>query len=259
MLPLAIANPFGGESWYVDDCASTMALAKELADRGSPSGSLVAAGRQTAGRGRVAGRSWRDEAGKSLLFTIMLRRGEFPEAGIALRAGLAVARAVEDAAGIRCELKWPNDLLAGGRKLAGILCEGDARSLRIGIGVNCLQESFPEEIARKAGSLLIASGRRVEPLDLLPLALARLMGALRDDRWRGAVEERLWLRGERLRFKIGDPGAADIVEGVLRGIGPAGELLIEGADGVRGFHSGEIIRDQEYPDEHRWTPRGRGE
>src|ERR1700731_1016213 len=106
--------------------ASTNAVAMEMARAGAPEGLVVVADHQTAGRGRL-GRSWESPPGASLLASILLRP-VLPPARLALCAG-AVALAAADACaaltGVEPRLKWPNDLVVGGRKLAGILAESD--------------------------------------------------------------------------------------------------------------------------------------
>jgi BirA family biotin operon repressor/biotin-[acetyl-CoA-carboxylase] ligase len=121
---------------------STNATAVELAEAGAPEWTMVAAGHQTAGRGRL-GRSWTDEPGAALMFSFVLRPALDPEdAGlIPLLAGAAMATAIADSAGIEVRCKWPNDLLLAGAKVGGILAESSFADGRItyaivGIGLN---------------------------------------------------------------------------------------------------------------------------
>ena len=239
--------------------------ARRLAAAGAPHGTVVVADVQEAGRGRVAGRVWADEAGKSLLCTTLLR---FPSLaamprGLTLRAGLAAARAVEDAAPAlagRVLVKWPNDLLvvndlsdaAGSsraRKLCGILCESDGKNVFVGVGINVGQTGFPEKLAAKATSIAMESGAEPNHPDrftVLVRLLARLKEALspaEDGRWKAEVEARLFLRGRRVRFMDGAADSGKTVEGVLSGIGDGGELLIkeDGQDGSCAFVAGELL------------------
>jgi BirA family biotin operon repressor/biotin-[acetyl-CoA-carboxylase] ligase len=121
---------------------STQAAALALAADGAPEWTLVAAGHQTAGRGRL-GRTWTDDPGRALMFSFVLRPELDPARGgvLSLLAGLAVAEACDEAAGVRAACKWPNDVLLGGRKAAGVLAESSLAAGRIehvvvGIGVN---------------------------------------------------------------------------------------------------------------------------
>ncbi len=193
---LRIVTPWEGAAVYLKEGThSTMDDALAFARAGSPAGTTVVAGLQEGGRGRAPGRVWVSAAWESLLATVVLRRaGSPPPSQLPLRAGLAVSLAVEEAAGITVAIKRPNDILWEGRKLAGILCESRGDILLVGIGVNCLQLSFPPEIAQSACSLRQACGREISPLELLPLLLARLKGSLEDPQWREKVSERLLKR-----------------------------------------------------------------
>ncbi len=176
-----------------EETRSTMEDAFELARSGGPSGSVAVAGYQSVGRGRVPGRTWVSAPWQSLLATIVLRTGDlpFPLSQLPLRVGVAAARAVEEAAGLDVRIKWPNDLMVGRRKLAGILCETRGDVALVGIGVNCTQESWPPELAQSACSIVQASGRSVD----LPSLLAILLRSVRD-----SLGDGLWL--EKLRRTI---------------------------------------------------------
>lgn len=237
-----LASPWPGASvTVVGRTGSTMDDCLELGLRGAPSGTAVVAGFQERGRGRAPGRQWLSPAGDGLLMTVLLRAGElaFPVSQLPLRAGLAVSRAIGDAVGTATDIRWPNDAILAGRKVAGILCEAHGDLVLAGIGINCLQRSFPREIAAAASSLLLATGRRVPPLELAPVVLARLREALVDDDWRAGVERRLAGRGERARV---DPvGAGTAVEGTVLGIDADGALLLrDDAGAIRRVAQGEI-------------------
>jgi BirA family biotin operon repressor/biotin-[acetyl-CoA-carboxylase] ligase len=122
--------------------ASTQVTAVELAEAGTPEWTLVAAGHQTGGRGRL-GRSWVDAPGAALLFSLVLRPDLDPDAGglLTLLAGTSMARACLELADQRTACKWPNDLLVAGRKAGGIIAESRIRAgafahVVLGIGVN---------------------------------------------------------------------------------------------------------------------------
>ena len=164
---------------------STNARARELATRGAPHGTLVTAAEQSAGRGRQ-GRTWSAPAGRALLCSIVIRD---PPRLLPLVAGVAVAEVV----GPDAQLKWPNDVLVGGRKVAGILVEArlQERWAVVGIGLNVAlgPEDFPPDLRDRAGTL----GR--EPSALEP-ALEALLRAL--ERWL-AAESGLVLDAVRAR------------------------------------------------------------
>jgi BirA family biotin operon repressor/biotin-[acetyl-CoA-carboxylase] ligase len=149
---------------------STQRLARDLARAGAPEGTAVVAERQTAGRGRL-GRQWHSPAGVNLYCSVILRPRLAPAAvpRLALVAGVAVAVAVEETAGRRPAIKWPNDVLLDGRKVAGVLTEMDAEVERvahviagIGVNLNAPRTAFPPDLRAKATSLRLATGRPVD-------------------------------------------------------------------------------------------------
>ncbi len=172
---------------------STMEDARQLARGGCPSGSAVLAAWQEKGRGRLPGRTWSSAPGESMLATVVLRRADMPfdVSELPLRAGVAAIRAVHDVSSLSVFIKWPNDLVCSGRKLAGLLCESGGDFALIGMGANCLQTAFPEDLATSACSILQASGRRVAPRDLLGAFLLRLREVMDDPAWASFLFSRL--------------------------------------------------------------------
>ena len=174
---------FGRPYRHLERCESTQ---RELAPD-APEGAVVSAEEQTAGRGRL-GRPWFAAPGTSLLFSINLRpaveTARLPELSVV--AGLACEEAIREVTGLLPAIKPPNDLLVGGRKLAGILAEArDERVvLGIGINVNVLAEDLPRDVDREPTSLLAELG---SPVDRAPLLAAILL----------ALERRYdaWVRG----------------------------------------------------------------
>jgi BirA family transcriptional regulator, biotin operon repressor / biotin---[acetyl-CoA-carboxylase] ligase len=187
-------------------CGSTNDLAAQLAREGAPHGTIVVAQEQTAGRGRQ-GRSWHSPRGDSLYLSLVLRPELSPRQvpPITLAAGLAVIDAV-NSAGVAASLKWPNDVLVGERKLAGILTEMSTRGDRVdhvivGIGVNLAGKRFPPELAGIATSIALVRGGAVDR----PAFERALLAGL--ERWLG-------------RFLVGGPAAiADAWTAVAR-LGP---------------------------------------
>jgi BirA family biotin operon repressor/biotin-[acetyl-CoA-carboxylase] ligase len=203
MKRLVIRNPWPGACVYFKKrTASTMEEARRLFDSDCPDGTVVLTDFQTLGRGRIAERRWIAEAGKNLLFTLVLRSesgregiGAAPQR-LPLIAGLALALSVEHLYGLSVQLKWPNDLLAGKKKLAGILCEalvqGDSLGVLVGIGLNCNQKTFPRELESKATSLALELGGQVSLPDLLEEVLRKLKTSLGDQDWHAKVVDRLY-------------------------------------------------------------------
>ncbi len=155
--------------------ASTNDVARDHARKGAKTGFLVAAARQTSGRGRL-GRSWESPAGCGLYVSIVLRpEMEMADAGqLTIITSLAVSDAVEAVAGMRPQIKWPNDLVLNGRKLAGVLIETEQKAGRlvfavIGIGLNVRHEAedFSPEVRELATSLYLATGRAYRRVDVL--------------------------------------------------------------------------------------------
>ena len=178
-----LVGRFGRALRCVAVTGSTHVDALAWAAAGAPCGAVVVADHQTAGRGRWD-RSWVDAPGSSLMFSVVLRPA-LARARLGLvpvAAGLAVALALEELAGLPVRLKWPNDVMSRGRKLAGILVEsrferGELQAAVCGIGVNLRQrpEDFPSEIAARATSVAV----EVEALSIgrVP-GRAELLGAI---------------------------------------------------------------------------------
>ena len=172
VLPL-LRGRFGREYAYVESTPSTQLLLEPDA----PEGAVAVAGEQTAGRGRL-GRRWLAPAGTSLLCSVQLRPEVSPErfpelTGVAARA---CAEAIAAMTGIQPTLKFPNDLLVDGRKVAGILAEAREGRVVLGVGinVNVAEGDLPTEVDRPATSLLVEIGREVDRAGLLVELLERL-------------------------------------------------------------------------------------
>jgi BirA family biotin operon repressor/biotin-[acetyl-CoA-carboxylase] ligase len=169
---------FGRPYRFVDRCASTQRLLDD-----APEGAVAVADEQTEGRGRL-GRTWTAPAGTSLLFSIVLvpavSADRLPE--LSLVAGAAVAEAIARETGLRATVKHPNDVLVGGRKVAGILAEAVEGRVVLGVGVNVSQTKaqLPEAADPPATSLAL-EGASVERATLLATILERLEAHY--DRW----------------------------------------------------------------------------
>lgn len=157
----------GREIVCLEAVDSTNRYAKGLARAGAAHGTLVLADMQTAGRGR-RGRGWISPPGENIYMSLILRP-EMPPAQAAklsLLTALATANAIKNVAGLDVRIKWPNDVVIGGRKVCGLLLEMDGTADRVesvvaGVGINAHQTEFDSEIARTAGSLDLLAGRRI--------------------------------------------------------------------------------------------------
>jgi BirA family biotin operon repressor/biotin-[acetyl-CoA-carboxylase] ligase len=262
MVKISVRSPFDAPVYHAETVGSTMEAAKKLAAQGEPDGTVIVADYQEAGRGRFPERRWVSGAGESLLFTVFFRYGDFSKIppALTLRTGLAVSSAADHfIAPAKTVIKWPNDILVGQKKLSGILVEGVANTVYIGIGVNVLRQRFPDdgEVAR-AVSIMAAKNEASELLAsahndsdngqmrflLLEKILAELDNELHQESyaatWRKRLEERLFMRGGEVRFAPGGRGTEDSVSGRVTGIGGNGELILQTASGVQKFISGEI-------------------
>lgn len=220
---------------------STNDIARALAEADAPAGTTVIADEQTTGRGRQ-GRRWHAPAGKALLMSIVLRPPKRPvpvPATLPLRVGLAVARTIEKLAGIRVGIEWPNDVLVGGRKVAGVLCEaaltGSMPSFVVaGVGLNVALEAVDfadDEVRARATSLLLATGRRLERPALAGTLLHELLHVTAADAGalRGEIARQLATRDALRGRLVLDPTERPL--GVGEGIDPDGALRVRTPDG----------------------------
>ncbi len=259
---LPIPNPWpGAQCFFLSETGSTMHDARELALAGCPEGSLVTTDFQNSGRGRIEGRTWLSPPGENLMFTLVLAAKAVNEAALPLKAGLAVQRAIRSMAWIAAnqegaevprlpavEVKWPNDILVGGKKLAGIICEAGSRAVLIGIGVNANQTVFDPFIEGTTTSLRIASGCEVDRWKLLSLFLKEMEAVRRNLTWRKELESCLWRRGLATDFLPGRATARETKRGLIEGIDAEGGLVLSiPGEGTRSFFSGEIrlLRDDQ--------------
>ena len=213
---------------HLRSTGSTNERARELALAGAPHGTVVTAGEQTSGRGRQ-GRGWSTPPGTALALSLVIRD---PDPLLSLRAGLAVA----DLAGASARVKWPNDVLVDGRKVAGVLVEGRPQEdwAVLGMGVNAAVDLavLPEELRATAGTL------GLDPAEL-PRALETLLAALEA---RLAEPPEATLAALRARDALaGRPVHWEGGEGVGAGIAGDGALLVRDAGGtVHALAAGEV-------------------
>jgi len=224
-------------------CDSTNAVLLAHAEAGAPSGAVVIAESQTAGRGR-RGRTWVSASGESLTFSLLWRfaPGTVP-LGLSLAVGIAVTRALAKVGAGGTALKWPNDVLMNGKKLAGILVElvpGQTHAAVIGIGLNLrLPAALPAEVRATAAALDL----RIDSHVLLAALLAELRRVLEQF----AAEGLVGLRDEwTLRHAFQDAPVrllSDFTpprDGICRGVDVDGALLLETSGRVERILSGEV-------------------
>lgn len=232
---------------------STNSYLLKLGDEGFPEGTVVVADEQLSGRGRF-GRRWEAEPLSNLLFSILLRPGFLgrDEAFIlTFSAAVAVAEALDEAADVRTELKWPNDVLIDSKKVCGILLESSFEGARLnhvvlGIGLNVNQTFFPEEIMEKATSLALSVGRKFDRDEILFTILGKFAslyetvksGEFYDvmKKWR----ERSKMFGRRITLKLADT----TFEGIFDDVTDDGSLVLKTPSGSQKFTAGEISLSQ---------------
>ncbi len=231
---------------------STNQRAKELAAGGAAEGTIVLAEKQTRGRGR-RGRSWFSPPGEGLYCSLVLRPGVAPAegTGVTLTAAVAAADSLIAETSLPIRLKWPNDLLVHGRKLGGILTEVgadmdviDYMVVGLGLNVNVPPQNFPPEIAQRATSLLMETGRTFSRVRLLQGYLAgleRLYATFRDKGFApvlGRWKELAGVVGKEIRVE--DPAGKQMT-GKVTDVDVSGALILRGARGdIRRIVSGDV-------------------
>jgi BirA family transcriptional regulator, biotin operon repressor / biotin---[acetyl-CoA-carboxylase] ligase len=223
-----MSAPLGRPRLHLRETTSTNDRARELAVAGAPHGALVTAGAQSAGRGRQ-GRTWAAPPGRALLLSLLLREWD---PLLPLRAGLAVA----DLAGGAAVVKWPNDVLLGGRKLAGVLVEARPRDrwAVLGIGVNVAVDvaELPADVREQAATL-------ARPPEALEPTLAEFLAILERRLAEPAADCLAALRARDALLDRPVRWAAGFGTGA--GIDDAGALLVRRTDGsIETLEAGEV-------------------
>ena len=233
---------------FARETDSTNLWIKRLAKEGAPEGTLALAEFQSAGRGRL-GRSWEVPEGTSVMMSILLRPKFEPQYAptLTLVMGMAVAKAVKDL-GFDVSIKWPNDVVVSHKKICGILTEMGVRDGKIdyaviGVGINVNIREFPEEMADKATSLYLESGREFDRSQIPGLVMEAFeeyyekfaatcdLSGLKEE-----YESILANYNQPVRVLAKEP-----YEGVARGITDGGELLVEKTDGtIVAVSAGEV-------------------
>ncbi|MSP40574.1 MAG: biotin--[acetyl-CoA-carboxylase] ligase [Deltaproteobacteria bacterium] len=238
----SVGNRIGGKFHYFFEIASTNSYARQLADSGAAEGEVVLAESQSHGRGRL-GRHWQSPPYVNLYVSLILRPRLAPVDApqITLMAAVALAETVASFVTQAVTIKWPNDILIGGKKLAGILTEASCDSERlhyvilgIGVNLNYAIATMPEEIRQRATSIAHLTGntlsresflrRLIHDLDRCYGELERAGFAALARRWQSYFS----LRDRRVRVELLD----QVTNGWARGIDRDGALLVEDDNGV---------------------------
>jgi BirA family biotin operon repressor/biotin-[acetyl-CoA-carboxylase] ligase len=239
---------FGKKIYSFDLIDSTNSCAKALAGCSAAEGTIVFAEQQTAGRGRF-GRGWTANPNENLTFSIILRPRVSPDSAhlLSLFVAVAAAEAVEMASGLTVECKWPNDLLVGGRKIAGILLEAAMHQNKlefvvIGLGLNVNQTSFPEALREKATSLKSASGTSLDRASLFRTVVETLEDHYRRLSRSGfqAVVSQWMSRSSMINRRITVSMHGSPVSGVVKGLNPRGGLILHAHGEERVLFAGDV-------------------
>lgn len=244
-----LTTEWAGRTLVIEDTLeSTNQTLKRMAEEGAGHGTLLLAREQTAGKGR-RGRTWSCPKGEGIALSLLLRPQIEPmhASMLTLVMALAIRRAIEQTAGLSCMIKWPNDLVADGRKLCGILTEMSAdpdcvNYIVTGAGINVLNPDFPQEFRQRATSIREQTGRTVSRSELT----ARVMNCfeevypvfLKTQDLSGLMQEYnacLINRGREVRIE-----GAQQRRGIARGISRKGELLVEIDGSVETVLAGEV-------------------
>jgi BirA family biotin operon repressor/biotin-[acetyl-CoA-carboxylase] ligase len=248
--PLLVTRDLGQVLHCFGEVGSTNDVARVLAEEGAGHGEVVIAERQTAGRGR-RGRVWTSPPGRNLYLSAVLRPELPPQRvpEITLVASVAVCDAVRQA-GVEAGIKWPNDLLASGRKLAGVLTEMAAEPdqvswvvLGIGVNLNTRPEDFPPEMRAEATSVAIERGQPA-PRALFTAALLKALEEWLDrhaDGGFGPVREAWRARSVTLGREVRVSTEGRDVAGVAEDIDETGALLIRSGKRLERVLSGDVV------------------
>src|SRR5579884_704070 len=216
---------------------STMTAASLLAAAGCAHGTVAGADEQRAGIGRY-GRRWHSEPDAGIYVSIVLRLPFGPDSlpVVTLALGLAVAEAIQTATGVACDLRWPNDVLIGVKKCAGILTHLEPPAIIAGIGINVNHAGFPDDIARLATSLRLAAGRvqsreRIiaEMLPLIDRHCALLASQGPDPILRMFTHASSYVAGRRVVVDQGE----SVLHGVTAGLTRSGYLMLRDDNGMQ--------------------------
>ena len=233
---------------FARETDSTNLWIKRLAKEGASEGTLALAEFQSAGRGRL-GRSWEVPEGTSVMMSILLRPKFEPQYAptLTLVMGMAVAKAVKNL-GFDVSIKWPNDVVVSHKKICGILTEMGVRDGKIdyaviGVGINVNIKEFPEEMADKATSLYLESGKEFDRSQIPGLVMEafeeyyeKFAAACDLSGLKEEYESILANYNQPVRVLAKEP-----YEGVARGITDGGELLVEKTDGtIVAVSAGEV-------------------
>lgn len=233
--------------YYSEATTSTMDDALYYISQGTQDGTVLCSGFQSEGRGRIYKRKWFSEPGESLLFTLILSKDSIPLPlpRLPLLFGLALSILCEKEYNFSASIKWPNDIYYKNKKLAGILCKAENDFILCGIGINCNQMRFPDELEMKAVSLRMIIKKEVNIMPFCEKVLVCIKENLNRLDWHKQLVKRLYKTGSKVRvIHIGNDNCLHVIsEGILLSIDKDGALLIKenGNSQPKRIISGEVL------------------
>jgi BirA family transcriptional regulator, biotin operon repressor / biotin---[acetyl-CoA-carboxylase] ligase len=239
-------SSFGSELYYYDEIDSTNRVAEKLSQQSFREGTVVVADSQTAGRGRSSNQ-WFSPAGENLYCTLLIKPDASCLHRIPFMVGLAIAKTLAEI-DLRIDLKWPNDLLVGNRKIGGILVQsamesGVLKYAVAGFGINVNTTSFPPSLKETATSIAIERRRPANREAILVYVLMnfeKLYSEMREVSWEDFCKE-LETKSSFIRdCEVRIQNHEGVTEGTTAGLDSYGGLIVNTADGVRVFYSGEV-------------------
>jgi BirA family biotin operon repressor/biotin-[acetyl-CoA-carboxylase] ligase len=228
----SLAHALAGDGWRVEvlpSATSTNAVLAERARAGEPAGLCLVAEEQTAGRGRLD-RSWTSPPRAGLTFSVLLRPVTEQLGWVPLLGGLAVVRAVREQADVEAVLKWPNDVLVGDRKLAGLLAEAVAGAVVLGVGLNVTTRA--DELPHAMATSLALEGARTTDRETMLKAVLR--GLTLADSDRSAYREVCSTLGRDVEVHL--PGLT-VVTGRAEDVDEQGRLVVDGTP----YSAGDVV------------------
>ncbi|KAB1434304.1 biotin--[acetyl-CoA-carboxylase] ligase [Candidatus Galacturonibacter soehngenii] len=240
----------GEELYFYEEIDSTNTKAKQLAETGATSGTLVVSNMQTAGKGR-RGRQWESPSETGIFMTLILKLDMNPSKAsmLTLVMALAVVKACNEVTKSTCYIKWPNDIVLNKKKICGILTEMSAEMdyinhIVIGIGINANVDSFPEELKDKATSLKIENGKEVKRAMLINRIMVHFEHEyeifMHNESMKAQIDEyNEFLINKDKEVTIIEP--SNQYQGIALGIDEIGKLLVKKEDGkIEAVYAGEV-------------------
>lgn len=237
-----INNPFGEAVYYKKETDSTMIDMASLKD--AEHGTIIMTDFQNRGRGRGKERSWDSTKGMNLLFSISLtpEKISHPLLRVPLICGLALTEYLREIYNLDAALKWPNDVLVDGKKIAGILCEFKGGRFIVGMGINCEQKKFAKDIVLKTTSLSLEGIDYCKPEIILEGFLQFLIKRLENSEWKKDAISLLYKINEEVSVCEGTPDNEKTTRLKIKDLSDEGFLIVRdlSTGNIRHISAGEI-------------------